>query len=367
MKLRQWTSILKKMEITPRLPNPASLRKSALDDSGPQKATAAEIDASKRIRAADQQVTERQRETEGQLGRMQDEYERQRLAESGREQAALDSERSKGYEQLRELQRVQQNELRKVRREGEDELRKLREHYLFTTNNVRTQGDQELRQSQSQSMQKLDYERKSDEEKNIQLKAMQDQELKNLTDTGEFKLNSISEQNHKREEDLRNQGETQTAGLIQNYVEKLNQTRKDEGQILHQMETEANQKLTQIRQNTAEKLAAYETRHQDPFYRLMDIHARIDESENAFTLTATIPEHEQKNLSVLMKGDRLVLAGYRKNEETLQLEAGHTQGTSSYQTYRESFPLPWPVDARKITREANGDQLIIRIPKKILV
>ena len=71
-------------------------------------------------------------------------------------------------------------------------------------------------------------------------------------------------------------------------------------------------------------------------------------------LTATIPEHEQKHVPVSVKGNQLVLSGYRRNEEKLELEPGRSQGTNAFQSFLETFPITWPVDANKMTREFEG-------------
>ena len=126
----------------------------------------------------------------------------------------------------------------------------------------------------------------------------------------------------------------------------------------------ANKELSSIRQDTAEKLAAYSSRQNDPFYKLMDTRADFFDAGDAFVLTATIPEHEQDHVTVSIKGDNLVLTGSRKNEETLELAPGRSQGTASYQSYYESYPLSWPVDGKRMIKFFDGDRLTVRIPKK---
>jgi hypothetical protein len=69
-------------------------------------------------------------------------------------------------------------------------------------------------------------------------------------------------------------------------------------------------------------------------------------------------------VTVTLKGDNLVLSGTRRNEEKVELSPGHTQGTASYQSYSESFPLPFPVEARQLSKTFDGDMLIATIPKK---
>jgi len=96
----------------------------------------------------------------------------------------------------------------------------------------------------------------------------------------------------------------------------------------------------------------------------MDLDTQLKESEDGFTLTLKVPEYEQKNLRAAVKGENIVVMGQRRNEETLDLGNGTTQGTASYQSYHESIPLSWPVDPGRLTKEFKGDTVTIRIPKK---
>ncbi len=97
---------------------------------------------------------------------------------------------------------------------------------------------------------------------------------------------------------------------------------------------------------------------------MQDMDAELQEYDHEFVLTATIPEHERKGLAVSVRGNEVVLSGNRRSSEKLDLGPGRVQNTSSFQTFSESFPINWPVDARSLTREFDGDQLIVRIPKK---
>jgi len=132
---------------------------------------------------------------------------------------------------------------------------------------------------------------------------------------------------------------------------------------LGDMENRASQKLREIRADTSAKLSAYSSRQKDPFYKLLTHDAEFEEGEDEFTLTAKVPEHEQKNISVSIKGNQLVVSGYRRNEEKLEVAPGHTQGTASYQSFSETFPLTYPVDAKKLAKRFDGDKLIVTVPK----
>jgi HSP20 family molecular chaperone IbpA len=98
----------------------------------------------------------------------------------------------------------------------------------------------------------------------------------------------------------------------------------------------------------------------------MDLQAEFEDQGDKYVLTARIPEHEQKNVTVAIRGNQIVLSGTRRNEERVELEPGHQKGTSSYQSFMESFPFSQAVENRMMTHEFHGDHIVITVPKKLI-
>jgi HSP20 family molecular chaperone IbpA len=150
----------------------------------------------------------------------------------------------------------------------------------------------------------------------------------------------------------------------QHFQDKFKHTVQEQANVIDGMENRASQQIRSIRKDTSEKLAAYSSRQSDPFYRMKEVGARLHDEGDAFVLTATIPDYEQKHVNVTIRGNQIVISGYRNNEEKLEESPGHVLGTNSFQSFEESFPLNWPVNAKELTREFHGDRLIARVPKQ---
>jgi HSP20 family molecular chaperone IbpA len=186
--------------------------------------------------------------------------------------------------------------------------------------------------------------------------------------------------------DLRNKEEIKYKQLADNYkgeydqmYERIQQSREhaqekfennfkesvtQQKEILDEVNRSASNQVKAIQKNTMDKIAAYSSRQSDPFYRMKRFGADLYEGHNEYVLEARIPEHEQSKVSVSVRGDQLVLSNYRQNQDRRDEGNGHVQTTASYQTVTESFPLYHPVDPRGITKEFEGDTMIVRIPKK---
>jgi HSP20 family molecular chaperone IbpA len=316
------------------------------------------------VAAAQKLVDQAKSDAEAEVARVREDTETQTLAEIDRRETMLENERAKGYEALRELQQQQQAELSRLRREGEAALEHLKEHYRTTTNAAQFEGERELKQTRAARTREVQTETTATAN-----------EVEMLRRDHVDKVSNQLAFNEARETELRESAKTDlerkridTNAAIdrsrQAYEEKFERIQNETMETLDSVGTRANREVRQVRQDTAQKLAAYSSRQRDPFYKLVDVGASLQENDDGYVLTATIPPQEQQHVTAVVRGDNLVVSGYRRNEERLEPEPGHSQSTSSYQSFQESFPLSVPVDSKRLVYEFEGDRLIVRVPKK---
>ncbi|NDD91741.1 Hsp20/alpha crystallin family protein, partial [bacterium] len=86
--------------------------------------------------------------------------------------------------------------------------------------------------------------------------------------------------------------------------------------------------------------------------------------DDAFILTAKVPTHEHENIKAQVQGNQIVISGTRRNEDQVKMGEGRQRSTASFQNFRETFPIDWPVEANSMLREADGDRLVFTFPKK---
>lgn len=306
-----------------------------------------------------------ERDARNRINDIQDEYVHQSEAEYARQEGAMDNQRHKGYEALRDLQLQQQAELRRMRAEGEHELKKLQDQYQNKLHKQISDHNEEILELEQKNAHEYEIQKHmSDGEVEANMQA-HSQRLEHLRNEQNENLATITEA-QKRElacQKENNLKTTQEANRI--FQERYQELTTGHDDVLQELNGQATDKLKQLRMDNTQKLAAYALRQEDPFYRAVSIDAELSETDDEFILTARIPEHEQKNISVNVPGDRIILSCYRRNEEKIDLSPGHTQSTAAYQSFSESFPINFPVDANRLTREFQGDQLIVRLPKKI--
>jgi HSP20 family molecular chaperone IbpA len=316
------------------------------------------------VAAAEKMVAQAKAESEAEVSRVRQETAEETLAESERRDVLVENERTKGYEQLRELQQQQQAELTRIRREGEAALERMKEHYRTTTNSAQFEGERELKQIRSARAHEVQTESTA---ANDEVETLRRDHLDKVSNQRAFNEARETELRETAKTDLERKRVDTNAAIErsqQAYDEKFQRIHQQTDEILDSVGSKANEELRRVRQDTAQKLAAYSSRQRDPFYKMLDTRARLEETDDGYVLTATIPPHEQQHVTATIKGDNLVIAGYRRNEERLQPEPGHSRSTSSYQSFQESFPLPVPVDSKFLTHEFDGDTLTVRVPKK---
>lgn len=337
---------------------------SGSDDSTLQKVSSVERDANRRILAANENVQRTEHEADQRINQLRDEYEKQYVTLESKQESTLDSQRNKGYEAIRDMKRAQEAEQRKVNRDGDAYRSKLEEYYRDTLYNTEKRGNQDLHDLQAQQQHRLEYEQKVNQMQTDELNQKYEIRVGQLRKDNEEKTESLVKKNRDDLEEKKIRSEEALTKVGKKYDDRFHKSVKDQTQLIEKLENKATQQILEIRQDTADKLAAYHSRQSDPFYKLVNLHARLRDEGDEFVLTARIPEYEQEHLSVSVKGENIVIAGYRRNEEKLELTPGHTQGTASFQSFTESFPLSWPVDGHKMTREFEGDEVIVRVPKK---
>jgi HSP20 family molecular chaperone IbpA len=324
----------------------------------------AQRDAGRQISAAEKQIEDAQRDAGTRIDQIRDTYEKRESDESIRGEEVVEKERLKGYEALRDLQRSQASEMTRVKNEGERDLSKLTTYYRDSIYGTERQGAEKLTALEKQQAHSLAYEQRTRESDVAQA---QDQNLHLLEETKEandLRLRQMQEAGKEQYDRIRTNTTTATEQAEQSFNANYAQRIAEQDQTLLSLNSRASEAIREVRRDTSEKLAAYSTRQRDPFYKLMDLDAKLHDDGDFYRLTATIPEHEQKHVSVSIKGDQMVLTGFRRNEEKLELEPGRTQGTNAFQSFLETFPIAWPVDANQLTRSFDGDQLSVSVPKK---
>lgn len=361
------------MEITPsRITGTALLssttpkNSSRAENRATDSASAVEREAQLRIAAAQHQAEEAERIAESEESQVRQASRERQAAESIRQEETLESLKSKHEQSVTDLKKAQLEELSRVRRAGEDQLSELRDYYLKTAYELDQHGRHEVDRLQLQNSLALNYERKLSQEQLTNQTAQHQKQLNQLKEqTDQFREQTLQTTQQTREK-IQTQADEATELVRQRFNDRYQSTLSEQDQIINNLQARASQDLKEIRQDTARKLSAYSTRQEDPFYKLVNLNGRIEDDGENYQISARIPRHEQEHISVVIKGNQLVISGYRRNEEKLEVQPGHSQSTSSYQTFQESFPLLSPVDDKQMTKRFEGDRMIVTLPKKDL-
>ncbi|MBC7690510.1 MAG: Hsp20/alpha crystallin family protein [Methylotenera sp.] len=324
----------------------------------------AEKEARDKIQSAQKQITETQHETDVRLDSMKDGYIRQSETQHSRQEELYENQKQKGYESIRNLKRAQEAEINRVKREGDKDLTAATTYYRDTTTSTERKGEQDLKEIQTKSFIQNEYQKKVAADQTAAAREAYTRQIGDLKSDQESNYSKILETSQQQNDELRARSSQEIAKSDATFQDRFKSTKANQEHIIGDLNARASQQVEEIRQSTSQNLEAYTSRQSDPFYKMMDIGASLEENDQAFVLTAHIPEHERDRVTVSVRGDEIVLSGTRRNEEKLELEPHRVQSTNSYQSFSESFPLNWPVDSRKLSREFKGDQLIVTIPKK---
>ncbi len=89
----------------------------------------------------------------------------------------------------------------------------------------------------------------------------------------------------------------------------------------------------------------------------------IEETEEAFVLTADVPGLAQKDVRITIHDNVLTLQGERREEKTEKRRGAH-RTERLYGTFVRSFPLPSSVDAGNARATYRDGVLTVNLPKR---
>jgi len=146
------------------------------------------------------------------------------------------------------------------------------------------------------------------------------------------------------------------------HFEKLS---KDTAERIRTLDQEAKDKLLKHQLSAMEKVKLATDKAEDPFYRQKSFQANIAEREKDYEVKIKLPPHEAENLFIRTENNTIKLSLARSFADKAQMEDGHQNRTSSYQTILESYTLPTHLDSKNMQREYKDGMLTITIGKLI--
>ena len=328
------------------------------------RAREAQKDAQRQIEDTKKQVDAARSEADHEINNIRDQFSTQYTSQEEKQAEQLETQRSKAYEELLRQKRQQEAEISRVKRQADQQLHDI--HGNTETQITKTEADGK------KTLTELERSLASTKEREMRV-AKADVELEHGTHLA--RLNELQQNHDQSFETLQKQRQTELARTKEGYF-KANQDalekydtsyRKNletQSESIGRLNTAAAKKLGELRAENGLKLAAYDNRAADPFYRMVDTSARLMDHDQYYQLLAKIPEHEREHVGVTVRGNAVVLSGQRRASDSLEVAPGQTRKTDGFQSYSESFALPWPVEAKSITKYYDGDTLVVTIPKK---
>lgn len=299
--------------------------------------------------------------------------------------------------------------LEEIRKDGEGKINSGRNQFNASLNRMQAQykkeavkeqreGEAHLTKAQKTNQRRLEDTNRKAIETEDKLETQYQRELKRVQTEGETELKTrtdnfdhlMAEQEQHQRDEMKKTEETYRTNekkLQERYGKRLKEQVAVQDQNLKQQKddfqkrfahNEALNKDSLQNQNNSYLMALYKQKQEyqrrfditdkradDPFYQMLDLGANLQESDNAYTLTARIPKHERDNVDVRVKEDIVILSAKRNFGDELRDENGVRTTTNSQQSFRQEFKLNIPVDSKLVLRELKDDgTLTVTIPKK---
>ena len=264
--------------------------------------------------------------------------------------------------QIENLQASTKNRIAEINQQSDEKIKtelavgatkkeEVRENNQKDVTQLQKQGQQAIfEETKAQENRKMRLEKESDK----QFQRQQDQWMSRETRLQEDYTSKLENEKKAYDDQLKNQGQhfkskysindesNRTSLAIQsnNYVKELNEQKKE-------FLTEATK---------------YSGKDKDPFYKVQDRGSHILEDAHSYVIKAYVPAHEKDAVKITVQKDKATVEGKRAFKDQFETEDKKV-ATATYQSFREDFPFDKPVATEGMTRERDGDYMIITVPK----
>ena len=156
------------------------------------------------------------------------------------------------------------------------------------------------------------------------------------------------------------------------------ETRQQQKQHLIELESRQNYNETMYKKAEDQALRALQLREKDivrnfidnptiagdSFYQLSGYKADLSEDPDYYTLKILLPEHEMKNLNVIVKQDQVIVSAQRAHNKKHE-GYGRKVETNNYQSTRDVIALEHPADKNQVHKSYDKlhQTLIVQIKK----
>lgn len=320
-------------------------------------------DAIDQAERAQKKAREVEKQEEEHIEDIKAKYSELREKESIRQEDSILKQRAKGYETLLRMKQEQEKDLSNLRRDSERNLQASKSYYDTVLESQTDRGEKDLRETLSTQQQLIAFEKERGMKEILDTRDRNEKEVQSLQTMRDQRVQDLNRSATQTYEQLRANYADANSTIENNFYQQHQKAVEARNLILRSLDEKTAQEVHRIKNDSANKLLAYEIRQEDPFYQIQDLDADLTEYQDEYVLTARVPSHERDSLKVFVKGNQLILSGSRRNEETQNLSPGRTRSTASFQTYNQTFPIHPAVDQRGIQRLFDGDQLFVIIPK----
>jgi HSP20 family molecular chaperone IbpA len=325
--------------------------------------TETEKEAAKRIASAQDEVRRAQEDSSRQIDQIRDEFSRSRESEAARFEGTYQAQKDKGYSRIRELEKAQDAELQRVKKEGERLLQSTLDHYARAVDHAERDGNRKLEDTRKSLTHQIGTAERQSGSELQDLRTQHQTQVRQIRENQEAELSRYSKLREQKVNEAREQSEGTVRHTEEHYRQNLSELMRSQQAVLDRVQADAAERLATLRQSTTSKLEAYSSRQDDPFYRLKDPQARIEDTGDGYLIRAHIPEHEQEQVKVSIRGQSIVVSGQRRNQEKVERAPGETLSTASFESFSQTLPIQAPVNAKELIRFFEGDELVAWVPK----
>ncbi len=264
--------------------------------------------------------------------------------------------------QIENLQTSTKNRIAEINQQSDEAIKSELATGASKKELVRENNQKDVSQLQSKGQQAIFEETKSQENRKVRLDKDYEKQFQRQQDQWMSKETRLQDDFNAKLENNKNAYDDQLKSQGQHFKSKY--TTNDEANRTT-LAIQSNNYVKELNEQKKEFLTEatkYAGKDKDPFYKVQDRGSQIQENEHSYVIRAYVPPHEKDAVKVTIQKDRATVEGKRAFKDQFETDDKKV-ATATYQSFREDFPFEKPVATEGMTRQREGDYMIITVPK----
>ncbi len=264
--------------------------------------------------------------------------------------------------QIENLDTSTKNRIAEINQQSDEAIQRELATGSMKKEAVRENNQKDVTQLQNRGQQAIYDETKTQENRKVRLDKDYEKQFQRQQEQWMSKETRLQEDYNAKLENNKNAYDDQLKSQGQHFKSKYSSNDNANRTTLAIQSNNYVKEMNEQKKEFLTETTKYSGKEKDPFYKVQDRGSQIQENENSYVIRAYVPAHEKDAVKITVQKDKATVEGKRAFKDQFETDDKKV-ATATYQSFREDFNFEKPVATKGMTRQRDGDYMIITVPK----